>query len=119
MNITVLCSIWHFRDGVDAVEEYEYDENGNMTKDLNSNISLVEYNSLNLPSVITFSNNMDNITNIYTSTGTKLRSISSKYAYLWEEPLRGSLQRTQKEILWEKDTSITHRNIPTRNSNIK
>ena len=58
-----------------------------MTKDLNSNISLVEYNSLNLPSVITFSNNMDNITNIYTSTGTKLRSISSKYAYLWEDPL--------------------------------
>ena len=39
MNITVLCSIWHFRDGAGAVEEYEYDENGNMTKDLNSNIS--------------------------------------------------------------------------------
>ena len=78
---------WHFRDEADAVEEYEYDENGNMTKDLNSNISLVEYNSLNLPSVITFSNNMDNITNIYTSTGTKLRSISSKYAYLLEDPL--------------------------------
>ncbi len=77
----------HFRDGADEDEEYEYDENGNMTKDLNSNISLVEYNSLNLPSVITFSNNMDNITNIYTSTGTKLRSISSKYAYLLEDPL--------------------------------
>lgn len=76
-----------YDDWDDEDEEYEYDENGNMTKDLNSNISLVEYNSLNLPSVITFSNNMDNITNIYTSTGTKLRSISSKYAYLWEDPL--------------------------------
>ena len=80
-------SAWHFRDGADEDEEYQYDENGNLTKDLNSNISLVEYNSLNLPSVITFSNNMDNITNIYTSTGTKLRSISSKYAYLLEDPL--------------------------------
>ena len=45
------------------MEEYEYDENGNMTKDLNSNISLVEYNLLNLPSRIEF---MDGSTTLYT-----------------------------------------------------
>ena len=73
MNITVLCSIWHFRDWADAVEEYEYDENGNMTKDLNSNISLVEYNFLNLPSKIEF---MDGSTTWYTydAMGRKLRA---------------------------------------------
>ena len=64
---------WHFRDGADAVEEYQYDENGNMTQDLNSNISLVEYNFLNLPSRIEF---MDGSSARYTydATGRKLRA---------------------------------------------
>ena len=64
---------WHFRDGADAVEEYEYDENGNMTKDLNSNISSISYNFLNLPSRIEF---MDGSTTRYTydATGRKLRA---------------------------------------------
>ena len=71
MNITVLCSIWHFRDGADEDEEYEYDENGNMTKDLNSNISLVEYNFLNLPSRIEFMDG-SNARYTYDATGRKL-----------------------------------------------
>ncbi len=67
---------FHFADGADEAVEYEYDENGNMTKDLNFSIereqsmlacyaereknrlkinrkiSSVEYNLLNLPSMI-------------------------------------------------------------------
>ena len=39
---------FHFEDGADETVEYEYDGNGNMTKDLNRNITEIRYNSLNL-----------------------------------------------------------------------
>ncbi|MBO5628663.1 MAG: hypothetical protein J5965_06225 [Aeriscardovia sp.] len=39
-------------DGADLQTEYEYDENGNLTKDLNKNISRITYNLLNLPKEI-------------------------------------------------------------------
>jgi hypothetical protein len=39
---------FHFNDGVDEDVEYEYDRNGNMVKDLNKGISLIEYNCLYL-----------------------------------------------------------------------
>ena len=45
----------HFQDLADSAVEYEYDGNGNMTKDLNRDITSIEYNSLNLPGQITFS----------------------------------------------------------------
>lgn len=41
-------------DGADAVIEYEYDANGNLTKDSNRNILSIQYNSLLLPTVIEF-----------------------------------------------------------------
>lgn len=41
-----------FIDGTNKPVEYDYDANGNMTKDLNKQISLIEYNSQNLPSRI-------------------------------------------------------------------
>ena len=41
-----------FIDGANKPVEYDYDANGNMTKDLNKQISLIEYNSQNLPSRI-------------------------------------------------------------------
>ncbi len=44
----------HFVDGADAEIEYEYDKNGCMTKDLNKNISKIEYNLLNLPTKLSF-----------------------------------------------------------------
>ncbi len=37
-----------FVDGSDTMPEYEYDKNGNLTKDSNRNISSIEYNSVNL-----------------------------------------------------------------------
>lgn len=43
---------WNFMDGSDSEIEYEYDANGNVTKDLNRNILSIQYNTLNLPSVI-------------------------------------------------------------------
>jgi RHS repeat-associated protein len=56
---------------------YTYDANGNLTSDLNKNITAITYNHLNLPLVITFTNNASGqprkIEFIYDATGAKLR----------------------------------------------
>ncbi|MEQ8425518.1 MAG: hypothetical protein RIA63_12465, partial [Cyclobacteriaceae bacterium] len=44
-----------FSNGSTATTEYEYDTNGNLTKDLNKDISSITYNILGKPAVITFS----------------------------------------------------------------
>ena len=63
-----------FTNGASSTNEYAYDNNGNLTKDLNKNISNIQYNSLNLPSVVTFSNG-NTITYLYTADGKKLRTV--------------------------------------------
>jgi len=63
-----------FSNGASAANEYTYDNNGNLTKDSNKNISSIEYNSLNLPSVVTFSGG-NSITYTYAADGTKLRTV--------------------------------------------
>ena len=40
---------FEFKDGVKQANEYVYDANGNLTKDLNKGISNITYNVLNLP----------------------------------------------------------------------
>ena len=47
---------FEFTDGVHEAIEWEYDENGNLTKDLNKNITAIQYNCLNLPSRVMFAN---------------------------------------------------------------
>ena len=42
------------KDGADRKTEYTYDENGNLTQDLNRNIEDIQYNFLNLPQRIEF-----------------------------------------------------------------
>lgn len=59
-------------NGNPATIEYFYDENGNMTKDLNKGIIEVVYNHLNLPEKIEFENNKQ-IRYIYDASGTKIR----------------------------------------------
>ena len=44
-----------YRDGAATWYEHNHDKNGNMTKDLNKNILSITWNSLNLPSSITYS----------------------------------------------------------------
>jgi RHS repeat-associated protein len=55
-------------------EEYFYDKSGNMTKDLHKNIT-VEYNHLNLPRAIRYTNTSNWIENIYSAAGVKLAKI--------------------------------------------
>jgi len=52
--------------------EYFYDNNGNLTKDLNKGITSIIYNHLNLPEKIEFENNR-RIYYLYDANGTKLQ----------------------------------------------
>ncbi len=64
---------FEFKDGVKLANEYSYDTNGNLTKDLNKGITDISYNCLNLPSVVTFSDG-STITYTYAADGTKLKT---------------------------------------------
>ena len=64
---------FHFADEASQSVEYEYDDNGNMTKDLNRGITGITYNALNLPSVIQFGDN-SYIEYTYGADGQKLRT---------------------------------------------
>jgi RHS repeat-associated protein len=79
--------------------DYAYDANGNMTKDLNKDILNITYNHLNLPVLIT--QQYGNIQYIYDALGNKLEKIDDKnflamfttrYAgnYIYEEIENGS-----------------------------
>ena len=46
---------FEFKDSMKQANEYTYDANGNLTKDLNKNITGISYNCLNLPNTVTFS----------------------------------------------------------------
>ena len=63
-----------FKDGTNQTTEYTYDKNGNLIKDLNKNLSNIQYNLLNLPSqvILAGSNSIDYE---YGADGTKLRTV--------------------------------------------
>ena len=65
---------FEFKDGVKQANEYNYDSNGNLTKDLNKGITNISYNCLNLPSVVTFSDG-STVTYTYAAGGTKLKTV--------------------------------------------
>ena len=65
---------FEFKDGVKQANEYNYDSNGNLTKDLNKGITNISYNCLNLPSVVTFSDG-STVTYTYAADGTKLKTV--------------------------------------------
>ena len=70
---TVYANGFEFKDGANTDKEYTYDENGNLTKDLNKKITLIEYNWLDLPSKVQFEEG-NSISYLYTADGTKLRT---------------------------------------------
>ena len=63
-----------FVNGTSTAGEYVYDVNGNLTKDLNKGITDIQYNVLNLPSTVSFSDG-STITYTYGADGTKLRTV--------------------------------------------
>ena len=64
---------FNFVNGVSQSGEYTYDKNGNLTKDLNKNISSIGYNFLNLPTSIAYSSGKS-AAYIYNGAGQKLRT---------------------------------------------
>ena len=65
---------FEFKNGASAANEYAYDANGNLTKDSNKGITLIQYNVLNLPSSIAFGDG-SSMTYTYAANGTKLRTV--------------------------------------------
>ncbi|MFV0546786.1 MAG: RHS repeat domain-containing protein, partial [Bacteroides sp.] len=69
-----------FKNGSNQPLEYSYDKNGNLTKDLNKGISIISYNSLNLPISLSIANASGSALNNYTysADGRKLK-VEMKY----------------------------------------
>jgi len=93
---------FNFMDGADQQTEYEYEENGNLTKDLNKKISCITYNLLNLPKEIMF---MDGsyIHYTYDAAGTLLRKgyyVGEELELLDEEPIEiPDIEYTEEESI--------------------
>ena len=62
-----------FKDNAHETVEYAYDKNGNLTKDLNKNITEIQYNILNLPGHIRFADG-SSIVYEYAADGSKVRT---------------------------------------------
>ena len=67
-----------FTDGTNQGDDYEYDSNGNLLKDLNKGISSITYNFLNLPELITTTGGT--IRFYYDATGRKVRKVVTEGA---------------------------------------
>ena len=70
---------FHFDDGADSDLEYAYDQNGNMTKDLNKDITEIKYNLMNLPAKITYSDGKS-LSFTYSANGERL-SVTHNMVY--------------------------------------
>jgi RHS Repeat. len=70
-TLITYANAFHFVDGANVDDEYLYDKNGNVTKDLNKNITSITYNTLNLPQMVTFSDG-NTVTYGYDAAGSKL-----------------------------------------------
>lgn len=66
--------VGEFTEPGQSVADYNYDNNGNITKDDNRNITSIAYNYLNKPVMITFPNNRS-ITFKYDAAGIKLSKV--------------------------------------------
>lgn len=62
------------KESVKGVLKYAYDDNSNLIKDSNKDIVGIQYNYLNLPSNVIFSNG-SSITYTYGADGIKLRTV--------------------------------------------
>lgn len=64
---------FNFVDGnKSSIQEYKFDANGNMEQDYNKKIAKIQYNSLNLPSALQFTNG-NHTDYLYSSDGMKRR----------------------------------------------
>lgn len=89
-----------FKDNTVQVDgaEYQYDGNGNLVSDANKSIAKIEYDTMNHPRRIQFTNG--NVTEfIYTSTGEKLRTIHRTAVNNISVPIGSTLTLTTASTL--------------------
>ncbi len=63
-----------FNDGNTSGDDYTYDDNGNLIRDLNKGVVSIAYNHLNLPQLVTFENG-NTVLYTYDAGGMKLRKV--------------------------------------------
>lgn len=68
-------SVSDFKNTNNTGDDFLYDPNGNMNKDLDKKIDKIEYNYLNLPSKIIFTGTNKRIEYVYDASGTKRKKI--------------------------------------------
>lgn len=73
-SVTATAGLGDFINGTNTGDDYDYDVNGNLTKDLNKNIAGISYNHLNLPENIIISGK-GSIQYQYDAVGTKLKKV--------------------------------------------
>ncbi len=66
--------VMEFKNGYWAATRYTYDENGNMTSDLNKYVRKIEYNQLNLPKRVEQTKDGHWVENLYDASGVKYSS---------------------------------------------
>ncbi|MBC31156.1 MAG: hypothetical protein CMH48_09945 [Muricauda sp.] len=101
-----------FKDGTGDTQDYWYDANGNMLRDLNKGIGSastdgITYNHLNLPTSINI--NGEIITYIYDATGTKLKKTvgSSVTLYAGNHVYSGSVGNEQLQFFNHPEGYVT------------
>ena len=87
-----------YQDKANETEEFAYDANGNMVKDLDRNIVTVRYNMLNLPDTVQFKNG-NQIISSYDASGRKLSTRNFTLA----TPVVVPIGETRK---WEYDLDV-------------
>ncbi len=117
-----------FTDRANVDNEYTYDANGNMTRDLNKGITSITYNVLNLPAKVTFSNGVT-VMYTYDANGNKLKTIhksatkthTTEYCgnHIYED---GNLTRTLFDggyITYKGNSQQYHYHITDHQGNIR
>jgi YD repeat-containing protein len=97
--------LYDFNDGVHQATKYEYDANGNMTKDWNKGID-VAYNYLNLATSVTWADGRK-ITWQYDATGAKLNMSVYGAGGTFTEAQSGHVMRRTSSWLCRDSASRT------------
>ncbi len=88
-----------FIDGNTFGNDYQYDENGNLTKDLNKGITKIEYNHMDLVEKVTFLNDKS-LSFTFDASGRKLSKVYTDGIYSVTTEYIGGFQYQQGQLLF-------------------
>lgn len=103
-----------FNDGNKTGDDYAYDLNGNLTKDLNKGITNISYNHLNLPTEVLWSSTKK-INYTYDATGVKLKKVVTNGSTVTTTDYLGGFQY-QNNVLQFFPTTEGYVNVTNGNT---